>query len=68
LEAILAGKGRLYRRLLLVENIRAFLRKRYRYKHLLPNYNKIKPQRQEERKFHRRDAESAEKDKKQASV
>ena len=64
LEAVLAGEGRLYRRLLLIEKIRAFLRKRYRCKHLLQNYNKIKPQRQEERQFHPRDAESAEKDKK----
>ncbi len=45
LEAILAGKGKLYKRLLLFENIRAFLRRRYRYKHLFPNYNKIKPPR-----------------------
>ena len=40
LEAILAGKGRLYMSLLLNENIRTFLRKRYRYKHLLQNFNK----------------------------
>ena len=41
LEAILAGKGKLYRRLLLVENIRAFWRRRYRYKHLLSNNPKL---------------------------
>ncbi len=34
LKAILAGKGILYRKLLLTEKLRAFLRRRYKYKHL----------------------------------
>ena len=41
LEAILAGKGRLYRKLLLIEKIRALLRKRYQYKYLLHNTIKL---------------------------
>jgi peptidoglycan/xylan/chitin deacetylase (PgdA/CDA1 family) len=41
LEAILAGKGRLYRKLLLIENIRALLRKRYKYKYLHWNFPEI---------------------------
>lgn len=43
LEAILSGKGILYWKLLLTENIRAFLRKRFKYKHLLRNFNKLVP-------------------------
>jgi len=35
LGAVLAGRGILYRRLLLIENIRAFMRRRHTYKHLL---------------------------------
>jgi len=41
LEAILTGKGILYRRLLLIENIRSFLRRRHRYKYLLTESKKL---------------------------